>query len=165
MKTLKGAKHHGLEGFQDEQDSYAQAALKWVHGNPNVSCAVISFFDLQHVDEYLYASGKSVDANDVAILDKYDRLTADTYCVPHCGACLSSCPEKVAINDVLRHRMYFEDYRSERQAIDLYAALDRNASVCAECSAPCTGSCPYGIRIQERMVGAHELLGIRPTAS
>jgi predicted aldo/keto reductase-like oxidoreductase len=165
MKTLKGAKHHGLEGFQDEQDSYAQAALKWAHGNPNVSCAVISFFDLQHVDEYLYASGKTADADDVAILDKYDSLTADTYCVPHCGACLSSCPEKVAINDVLRHRMYFEDYRSERQAIDLYAALERNASVCAGCSAPCTGSCPYGIRIQERMVGAHELLDVRPTAS
>jgi predicted aldo/keto reductase-like oxidoreductase len=165
MKTLKGAKHHGLEGFGDEEDSYAQAALKWVHGNPNVSCAVISFFDLQHVDEYLYASGKRPDTADLAVLDKYDSLTAETYCAPHCGACLSSCPEQVAINDVLRHRMYFEDYRSERQAIDLYAGLERNASVCTGCSAPCTGSCPYGIQIQERMIGAHELLSVRPTAS
>jgi predicted aldo/keto reductase-like oxidoreductase len=61
--------------------------------------------------------------------------------------------------------MYFEDYGSERQAIDLYAGLERNASVCASCSAPCTGSCPYGIQIQERMVGAHELLTVRPTLS
>jgi predicted aldo/keto reductase-like oxidoreductase len=165
MKTLKGAKHHGLAGFREEEDSYAQAALKWVHADPNVSCAVISFFDLQHVDEYLYASGKGPDADDIAVLEKYDRLTAQTYCAPHCGACLSSCPEKLAINDVLRHRMYFEDYRSERQAIDLYAGLERNASVCAECSAPCLGSCPFGIRIQERMVGAHELLSVRPTVS
>ena len=165
MKTLKGGKHHGLEGFREEEDSYAQAALKWVHGDPHVSCAVISFFDLQHVDEYLYASGKVPDAEDVAVLEKYDRLTAETYCAPHCGACLSSCPEKVGINDVLRHRMYFEDYRSERQAIELYAALDRNASVCASCSAPCTGSCPLGIRIQDRMVGAHELLSPTLTAS
>jgi len=104
-------------------------------------------------------------ADDIAVLEKYDRLTAQTYCAPHCGACLSSCPEKLAINDVLRHRMYFEDYRSERQAIDLYAGLERNASVCAECSAPCLGSCPFGIRIQERMVGAHELLSVRPTVS
>ena len=165
MKTLKGAKHHGLEDFRDEQDSYAQAALKWVHGNPNVSCAVISFFDLQHVDEYLYASGKLPDGEDVAVLEKYDRLTAGTYCPPHCGACLSSCPEKVAINDVLRHRMYFEDYRSERQAIDLYAGLEPDASVCAKCDAPCTGSCPLGIEIQPRMVGAHNLLSPVPTAS
>ena len=165
MKTLKGAKHHGLADFRDEEDSYAQAALKWVHGNPDVSCAVISFFDLQHVDEYLYASGKIPDDADLAVLEKYDRLTAETYCAPHCGACLSSCPEDVPIHDVLRHRMYFEDYRSERQAIDLYAGLEVNASVCAGCSAPCLGSCPYGIRIQERTVGADEMLRVRPTAS
>jgi len=165
MKTLKGAKHHGLEDFRDEEDSYAQASLKWVHENPNVSCAVISFFDLQHVDEYLYASGKVPEREDIAVLEKYDRLTAETYCAPHCGACLSSCPEKVAINDVLRHRMYFEDYRSERQAIELYAALERNASLCAQCSAPCTGSCPIGVDIQPQMVGAHELLSPASAAS
>lgn len=160
MKTLKGAKHHGLVGYREESDSYAQAALKWVHSDPDVSCAVISFFELQHVDEYLAASGQKVDAADLAKLEKYDRLIAGSYCAPHCGACLGSCPEQLAINDVLRHRMYFEDYRSERQGIDLYAKLEKNASVCASCSAPCTGACPFGIQIQERMVGAHEMLSV-----
>jgi predicted aldo/keto reductase-like oxidoreductase len=160
MKTLKGAKHHGLAGFRDEADSYAQAALKWVHGDPNVSCAVISFFELQHVDEYLAASGRSADARDLAILEKYDRLIAGSYCSPHCGACLSSCSEGLPIHDVLRHRMYFEDYRSERQAIELYARLEKNAAVCTGCSAPCTGACPFGIPIQARMIGAHELLQV-----
>ncbi len=161
MKTLKGAKHRGLAGFSGEEDSYAQSALKWVHGNSDVSCAVISFFDLQHVDEYLYASGKTAGSEDLAVLEKYDRLSAQTYCAPHCGVCLSACPEEVPIHDVLRHRMYFEDYRSERQGMDLYAKLDRNASQCVDCAAPCTGSCPFGISIQERMVGAHELLAKR----
>jgi len=160
MKTLKGAKHHGLAGFRDEQDSYAQAALKWVHSDPDVSCAVISFFELQHVDEYLAASGKRVEAADMAILEKYDRLVAGDYCSPHCGACLSSCPEELAINDVLRHRMYFEDYRSERQAIELYAKLEKNAAACLGCSAPCTGACPFGIPIQQRMLDTHDLLHI-----
>lgn len=159
MKTLKGAKHHGLAGFRDEADSYAQAALKWVHSDPDVSCAVISFFELQHVDEYLAASGQRVDEGDLAVLERYDRLIAGTYCPPHCGACLSSCPEQLPIDDVLRHRMYFEDYRSERQAMDLYAKLERNAAVCAGCSAPCAGACPLGIPIRERMAGAHQLLG------
>jgi predicted aldo/keto reductase-like oxidoreductase len=158
MKTLKGARHRNLEGFRDEADSYAQAALKWVHSNPNVSCAVISFFELQHVDEYLYASGKRPASEDLAVLAKYDRLVSGSYCVPHCGACLGSCPEQLAINDVLRHRMYFEDYRSEQQAMQLYAKLERNASRCIDCSAPCAGSCPVGIPIRERMLGAHELL-------
>jgi len=156
MKTLKGAKHKGLEGI--DGDSYAQAALKWVHADPNVSCAVISFFELQHVDEYLHASGQTPSGSDLALLTQYDELTATTYCKPHCGACLGACPENLRIDDVLRHRMYFEDYRNEQMAMQLYSKLERNASVCVECSAPCTGACPYGIRIQDRMIGAHELL-------
>ncbi len=157
MKTLKGAKHRNLEGYRDG-NTYAQAALKWVHENPNVSCAVISFFEMQHVDEYLYASGKTLSSEDVAILERYDRAIVGSYCAPHCGACLESCPEGVPIHDVLRHRMYFEDYRSEKDAMSLYANLEVDASACAGCSAPCLGSCPLGIPIPDRMKGAHELL-------
>jgi predicted aldo/keto reductase-like oxidoreductase len=64
----------------------------------------------------------------------------------------------VRIDDVLRHRMYFEDYRNEQMDMRLYEKLEKNASTCLDCSAPCTGACPYGIRIQDRMIGAHELL-------
>ena len=158
MKTLKGAKHHGLEGFREERDSFAQAAFKWVLANPDVSCLVISFFDPRHVDEYLAASGKALDDRDLAILDRYDRLAAGTHCRPHCGECLSSCPESLPIHDVLRHRMYAEDYGWGDQAKRLYAALDRGAAVCTGCPAPCRGACPDGIDIRTRMMGAHRML-------
>ncbi|MFI5215912.1 MAG: aldo/keto reductase [Candidatus Limnocylindria bacterium] len=158
MKTLKGAKHDGLAGFRDEAGAYSQAALKWVLSNPDVSCAVISFFQLQHVDEYLFASGQKPTAADVAVLEKYDELIRGTHCAPHCGVCLDSCPEQLPIHDVLRHRMYFEDYGWEKEGMRLYSKLGKNASVCASCSAPCLGSCPLEIRIQERMSEAHELL-------
>jgi predicted aldo/keto reductase-like oxidoreductase len=158
MKTLKGAKHRGLENFQPYADSYAQAALRWALSNPDVSCAVISFFEMQHVDEYLNASGKPLTPGDLAILEEYDRQILGTHCAPHCGACLDSCPEDLAIHDVLRHRMYFEDYGDEKEAMRLYAALEKNASVCTGCSGPCLGSCPTGIPIPERARGAHELL-------
>jgi len=158
MKTLKGAKHHGLAGFREHADAYSQAALRWVLSNPEVSAAVISFSEFQHVDEYLRASGGALRPEDVAILETYDRLIAGSYCAPHCGACLSSCPEQLAIDDVLRHRMYFEDYGDQKEAMRLYGRLEKNASVCASCSAPCTGVCPIGVPIQERMMGAHELL-------
>jgi predicted aldo/keto reductase-like oxidoreductase len=157
MKTLKGAKHRNLEDFHDA-NTYAQAALKWVHGNPAVSCAVISFFEQQHLDEYLYASGQSLTNEDVAVLLRYDQSIVGSYCAPHCGACLESCPEDVPIHDVLRHRMYFEDYHDERNAMELYGKLEVNAEACASCSAPCLGSCPLGISIPERTKGAHELL-------
>jgi hypothetical protein len=158
MKTLKGAKHRGLLDFQPYADSYTQAALKWALSNEDVSCAVISFFELQHVDEYLAASGQPFTPRDLAMLREYDRQIAGTYCGPHCGACLDACPEGLPIHDVLRHRMYFEDYGWEKEGIQRYAALAKDASVCASCSAPCAGTCPVGIDIQTRMTGAHDLL-------
>lgn len=160
MKTLKGARHHGLAGFRQEADSYAQAAFKWVLSNPDVSCLVVSFFEMQHVDEYLYASGRGLSQRDVAILEKYDREIRGTYCAPHCGACLASCPEGLPIADVLRYRMYFEDYGWEKEGLRLYSKLARDASACAGCSAPCLGACPVAIDIPARMRGAHELLTI-----
>jgi predicted aldo/keto reductase-like oxidoreductase len=54
--------------------------------------------------------------------------------------------------------MYFEDYGDEKEAMRLYANLEKNASVCASCSAPCMGACPFGIPIQERMAQADQLL-------
>jgi predicted aldo/keto reductase-like oxidoreductase len=158
MKTLKGAKHRGLAEFRPEADSYAQAAFKWVLANPSVSNLVVSFYDNQHPDEYLFASGKSLERSDIAVLGKYDQLIAGTHCFQHCGDCLGACPSGLAINDILRHRMYFEDYGDEKQAMQLYAKLDRQADVCIDCSAPCLGSCPQGVEIQERMIGAHEKL-------
>jgi hypothetical protein len=160
MKTLKGAKQKGLQDFQPYAESFPQAALKWALSNPSVSCAVISFFELQHVDEYLRASGKPLRPDDVAILEEYDRQIAGSYCGPHCGECLGSCPEGLPIHDVLRHRMYFEDYGWEKEGIQRYSQLEKNASVCAGCSAPCMGSCPVGVPIQERMTGAHQLLSL-----
>ena len=54
--------------------------------------------------------------------------------------------------------MYFEDYGDQKQAMQLYAALETKADVCINCDAPCTGACPEGINIRERMIGAHEKL-------
>jgi aryl-alcohol dehydrogenase-like predicted oxidoreductase len=160
MKTLKGAKHRGLTDYQPYADSYAQAALKWTLANPDVSCAVISFFEPQHVDEYLAASGQKLTDADLAVLAEYERQIAGTYCGPHCGQCLGSCPEGLPIHDVLRQRMYFEDYGWEKEGMRLYAKLEKDASACASCSAPCLGSCPVGINIPERMDGAHDLLSL-----
>ena len=61
---------------------------------------------------------------------------------------------------MLRHRMYFEDYGHEKEAIRLYGRLEKNASVCASCSGPCLGACPIGVAIPDRMRGAHDLLSL-----
>jgi aryl-alcohol dehydrogenase-like predicted oxidoreductase len=158
MKTLKGAHHEGLLDFVGERDSYPQAAFRWVLQNPHVSGLVISFRKPEHVEEYLFASGQSPQPGDQAVLAKYDRLIAGKHCFAHCGACLSACPEGLPIHDVLRHRMYFEDYGEQREAMRLYSQLPVQASVCLGCSGPCLGACPHGVAIRERTIGAHQLL-------
>ena len=54
--------------------------------------------------------------------------------------------------------MYFEDYKDERNAMELYSKLPVKASACDGCAAPCLGSCPVGIGIADRVQGAHALL-------
>ena len=158
MKTLRGAKHQGLLETRAERDSYTQAAFKWVLANPSVSCLVISLWESAQLDEFLFASGKRPGSYDLALLERYDEVVADSHCRPHCGACLASCPEQLRIHDVLRHRMYFEDFGAQKTAMQLYAALDTQADVCTGCSAPCALACPHGIPIPERTRETHEML-------
>jgi len=160
MKTLKGARHQNLAPYRADAASYAQAAFRWVLANPRVGCLVVSFFKPEHVDEYLHASGSGLAGEDLAVLERYDRHVAGTYCHPHCGACLSACPGELAVNDILRYRMYCEDYGQEQEGMRLYAALTRNARRCLACPAPCEARCPVGVPIRARMLGADALLGL-----
>jgi hypothetical protein len=158
MKTLKGAKHTNLDQFRSDAGSYSQAAFRWVLSNPAVACLVISISTYQQIDEYVYASGSAPQASDVALLDRYDQLIAGDYCQPHCGQCLDSCVYQLPINDVLRYRMYFKDYRWEKEGMRLYAKLAPNAGACVGCAAPCAHTCPLGVPIQEKMLDAHRVL-------
>jgi hypothetical protein len=158
MKTLKGAKHTNLDAFRDAASAYSQAAFRWVLSNPNVSCLVISFSQLQHCDEYLYASGAPPQPGDVALLERYDQLIAGDYCQPHCGQCLDSCPVALPINDILRYRMYAKDYGWAAEGVRHYAALERHAAACVTCPAPCTSTCPIGVPIRTKMLDAHRVL-------
>jgi len=160
MKTLRGSMHHFLDWTPDERDSFTQASFKWVLSNPSVSCLVISLWETGQLDEFLYASGQHFRPQDLAVLERYSELTTESYCRPHCGVCLGACPEDLPIHDVLRQRMYFEQFGAQKEGMRLYGALERNASVCASCAAPCTNACPDGVAIPERMRGAHELLSI-----
>jgi len=158
MKTLRGAKHQGLLESREDRDSFTQASFKWVLANPSVSCLVISLWESAQLDEFLFASGKRPNAQDLALLQRYDKGIGQAHCRPHCGACLGSCPEKLPIHDVLRYRMYFEDFGAEKEAMRLYSQLEVRADACVGCSAPCSDACPYGLPIPERTQQAHRML-------
>jgi predicted aldo/keto reductase-like oxidoreductase len=56
--------------------------------------------------------------------------------------------------------MYFENYGDQKQAIELYAAIGKNADTCATCASPCLDACPEGIPIRKRLLGAHQKLSL-----
>lgn len=54
--------------------------------------------------------------------------------------------------------MYARDYGWEREGMRLYARLERNASLCTACPAPCAGTCPHGVPIRTAMMDANHRL-------
>lgn len=158
MKTLRGSMHEGLLASRPESDSFTQASFKWVLSNPSVSCLVVSLWESGQLDEFLYASGQRPRPEDLALLGEYDARIRGQHCRPHCGLCLSHCPEELPIDDILRYRMYFEQYGAQKEAMRLYQTLEKKADACAGCSAPCLDSCPEAIVIPRSLADAHRLL-------
>jgi predicted aldo/keto reductase-like oxidoreductase len=123
---------------------------------------VVTITQPAQIDEYLYASGKKLDADELALLEKYDRLVSADYCRPGCGECLDSCPYDVAVDDVLRYTMYYDNYGQEREASRLYGRMVEQrgygTEVCLGCSAPCQAACPQDLPIREKLVRADRIL-------
>ena len=95
------------------------------------------------------ASGSGVASHsDLNLLLAYAQKNGRTHCAHGCNVCESSCPDEVAISEVLRTRMYAEDYGLVDRARAEYAALEHNASPCLTCrDLSCLGTCPGGLDI------------------
>ncbi len=149
MKTLMGARLHDMRPYERPGATFAQAAFRWVLASPRVDGVLVSMTDRAEIDEYLGGSGEPVvSREDLYLLGIYARLQTAKYCQHGCGVCESSCPESVAIAEVLRTRMYDVDYGDHLLARTDYAKLDKGAAACTRCvHQACLGSCPLGVPI------------------
>jgi predicted aldo/keto reductase-like oxidoreductase len=150
MKTTMGAKLNDLRQYEWGGATFSQAAFRWVLSNPDVNALLISMRSVPLVDEYLGASGQTtVGWRDRRLLREYVRAESDRTCRAGCDRCAGSCPEGVAIDDVLRARMYALRYEDPRKAADSYAA-GTGAAACLACThQACLGACPFGLAIPE----------------
>jgi len=160
MKVFAGGKQGNLKSLISQEVSYPQAAIRWVLSNPNIDCCIPTMSSYSHVEEYVAASGKTLNRDDLKMIAEYQRQANNQYCRVSCQECLSSCPDNVAVNDVLRYKMYFEDYRMEREAMRYYAELEESAKPlnCSNCSGYCEKACPFGLKVKSKLVHAHEVL-------
>jgi len=162
MKIFAGGKHGNLKSFVTDTVSYPQAAIRWVMNNPNINTCIPTMSSYSHVEEYVGASGQAMDRSDLKVISRYQKETYHDYCRVSCNQCLSHCPHQVAVGDILRYAMYFEDYRIEKEAIRYYSDLEesRKPVKCADCSGMCESACPYGLSVRGKLLRAHEILTV-----
>jgi len=160
MKTLMGARLNDMRPYESGGATFSQAAFRWVLSNPNVDALIVSMTSRELIDEYLGASGaRATGADDRRLLNRYASLNGDSQCRPACNECADACPYGVPIADVMRTRMYAQDYGDIRLARIEYAMLSENAAACLSCDAkPCAGACPHGIATEVVLAPTHRML-------
>jgi len=160
MKIFAGGKHGNLKSLISQEVSYPQAAIRWVLSNPNINTCIPTMSSYSHVEEYVATSAKPINRTDLEVIAEYQRQTKDQYCRVSCQECLESCPQNVAINDVLRFKMYFEDYRMEKEAMRYYGELEENQKPlnCGSCPGYCENACLHKLKVKEKLIHAHEIL-------
>jgi len=160
MKIFAGGMQKNLKNMVGPGCSYPQAAIRWVMSNPDVDTCIPTMSSYSHVEEYVAASGQPLDRAALGLIARYQEQTSDSYCRVSCTACLAACPNRVAVNDVLRFAMYYENYGMERQAMDYYAELpaEQKPVGCETCAGPCERACPHGLKVKTRLLHSHDIL-------
>jgi len=160
MKVFAGGMHGNLKSLISKEVSYPQAAIRWVLSNPNVDCCIVTMSSYSHVEEYVATSGKSLTRADMGLITTYKEQASRHYCRVSCQECLDACPNNVAINEVLRYKMYFENYRMEKEAMQYYADLEemRKPFLCYNCQGFCESACLHGLKVRDKLIQAHQIL-------
>jgi predicted aldo/keto reductase-like oxidoreductase len=161
MKTLRGARLNDLRPFETEGSTFAQAAFRWVLSNPDVDSMIVTMRSREEVDEYLGASGWKAPARaDRPLLFRYEARNGSRQCRYGCDRCADACPHQVPIPEVLRTRMYWEDYGDRELAAGDYRSLGAGAAACLGCAhRACKDACPFGLPIPELTSAAARNLG------
>ena len=160
MKIFAGGMQGNLKSLVSKEVSYPQAAIRWVMSNSDIDTCIPTLSSYSHVEEYVAASGQGINRADLKLIASYQQQADNLYCRVSCRECLSSCPNNVAVNDVLRYAMYFENFRREKEAIGYYYEMEpeRKPLGCADCPAYCEKACPYGLEVRNRLLHSHEIL-------
>ena len=161
MKTLKGARHNGLVGFRENAQAYSQAAFKWVLSNPDVALPRRLVLRAAaprrvHLRVRHRARRAPITRCSSATTTRSPAPIARRIAAPVSITAPRGSPSTTSSATGCISRTT----ASRSAACSSYAQLGKNASVCVGCAAPCTGHCPVGIPIQQRMSEAHELLSI-----
>lgn len=137
--------------------SPAAAVIRWVASNPNLTALVVELKNVQQLEEDLGALRTAFSPQDGEMLHLLAAYNQGAICLL-CDACVSRCPEHIAVAEILRYERYAQDYGEVALARRLYGELPVKASSCLACGA-CLEVCPANIPIPQKLDETHRLLG------
>ncbi len=139
------------------RDGAMLAALKWVLGKPHISTTIPSMTDMDQLDENLRAMAEPFAGKDEKVLAAHLEGIKPLYC-RMCGQCDGTCAQGLQVADVLRVLTYADGYRQFALARERFQELParHQEARCGDCG-ECTVTCPYGVRVSDRMARAQEL--------
>jgi predicted aldo/keto reductase-like oxidoreductase len=161
MKVLAG----GFRSLKPDNPAYDKlkrdggllAALKWVIRDPNVATTIPSMTDNEQVDENLKAMAQGFGPADEKLLAMRLEKIGPLYCRT-CGKCDGMCRQGLPVADVLRILTYADGYGQFALGRERFQELapEHTAAKCGSCL-ECTVTCPYGVKVAERVARAQEL--------
>lgn len=134
------------------------AALKWVLEKDFVDTVVISMRNEGHIKDALAACGVKISEDEREALDRYAALVGGSFC-RLCGECIGVCPNGIAVAEVMRYRMYYQEYGSTDYAKALYKDLMRWSNTSCNLCGLCNSACPFGLDVAKAVKEAELLMG------
>ena len=132
------------------------ALVRWLTTATELTAAVVRVRNLGEFVETFSGAGKGLRDKDARAIEMMTARADRTAC-RLCTACQPTCPQNVAIAEILRFERYALDDGDWRKARTLYGELENNAAACVACGT-CLAHCPQGLAIPDRLAAVHSLL-------
>lgn len=148
MKTQGGRR------LQQDPDTEInnQAALKWVLNDENVCTTIPGMTTFDQLDMNMgVMNDLTLTKQEQSDLQAAASMRGTLFC-QNCRTCVPTCPNNVAVPNLMRAYMYAAGYGNFVQARTTIAELPEKMglNVCRECSS-CSASCRRGIDIGSRV--------------
>jgi uncharacterized protein len=134
------------------------AGIKWVLQNPAIGTTVPHMKTIPELEMNFRAMSEPYTPNDEKLLFSMNETIRPDYC-RMCYECKGQCPQGIPVTDVLRFLAYNDFCGNYHQAVVNYRGLGKAVQQvrCSDCSS-CAIRCPNGVRVQDRLMRAQELL-------
>jgi predicted aldo/keto reductase-like oxidoreductase len=134
------------------------AGIKWVLKNPAIGTTVPFMKTIAELEMNFRAMSEPYTPSDEKLLYVMNEKIRPSYC-RMCYQCRDKCPQGLPVTDMLRFLAYHDYCGNYHQARMSFMELPKEIRQvrCSDCS-ECLIKCPNGVRVQDRLIRAQELL-------